>query len=446
MPAISPPSAPAAPAAPAAAKPASAPAAAPKPAAEPKPVPGQPSKQTPLPGERDPSDYMGEIEDALDTLSDEEDARAEGRAPAKGKAKEKAEPEEKPNAGKKDGEIEEGEETDLEAAAAPESKEKKEEKPEPTKIGDLRTAYRELKKWRNDNEPKLAQLQTLEAKVKELETGNPPEVKALQERLKAAESRRDELEAEMAHVDYSKSAEFQEKFVKPYHQAWADALSDLKEMEVELPDGKTRQATEDDLVELANLPLSKARSRANELFGDSADDMMAHRREILRLSKAQADALEESRTKAVERKQITETQRKEMAENAAKAFTESKQEYEKRWPKMFAPKEGDAEGNALLEKGRALANRLFAPTEETRPKTPAEAIRLHAIMWQKIANHDRLARWLKNANARIKELETSLAEYETSDPNGGLTDNAGRGSANGDDAEAEIDALARKGV
>lgn len=370
----------------------------------------------------------------LDRLSEEGDAAAEGRkpnAPAKPAAERGVEP---PDPNKPPGDKP-GDQPPIEPG-------------EPVKISDLRTAYQTLKKKVKDEfEPKLQQVQTLEAKVKELESVNPPEVSVLQERLAAAEKRRDELETEIRFVDYSKSKEFADKYQKPYTDAWRSALNDLAELTVEDADGSTRRATQEDLLKLSNLPLGEARRQANALFGDSADDVMAHRRKIIELSNAQTKAIDDARLAGTEKAKLTSAERKAQFEQTQKAWGEVNAAIVKKWPHMFGPVEGDTEGNALLTKGLALADKLFSPTAENRPKSPEEALQIHAMIRNKVANHDRLALRLKVARERIVELESSLKEFEAHSPNGGLSGGSpGAGTKDFmEEVDAEIDAMDKQG-
>lgn len=380
---------------------------------------------------------MGDIAADLDKLSEEGEAKAEGRKPGEKRVDKPPVAPPKPAPGAK---PPEGGDKPPEGDKPPAAPESLVDGPEPVKVSDLRTAHTALrKKVKEDYEPKI---QTLEARIKELEVANPPEVKALQERLTAAEKRRDELESEIVYVNYAKSKEFDDKYARPYREAWADALRDLKQLPIN-EEGRTREATEDDLLELANLPLGQARQRAIALFGDSADDIMMHRRKIIDLSNAQAKALEDQRTAGLEKAKTAEAEMKGRREKTLKLWTESNTAIVKKWPHMFDKVEGDQEGNDLLDKGEALADRLFSPTEENRPKSEEEAVRLHALMRQKIRNHDRLALWLKKANAKIKELEKALEDFEKSGPTGGLGgDPNGKGTADFmEDANAEIDRM-----
>jgi hypothetical protein len=227
-------------------------------------------------------------------------------------------------------------------------------------------------------------------------------------------------------------------------------LADLKELTVELPDGSTRPATQDDMVELANMPLGRARIRARELFGENADDVMIHRRKILDLSQAQAKALEEARAHGLENSKLQEAEQKTSAERRNQLWNQSNETIGTKWPRMFRAVEGDDEGNAMLTKGTALADRAFAPTAETAPKSDEERIFLHAMIRNKAANHDRVALWLKRANERIKDLEKALSEYEASGPNGGLdgegAPGAGKSGSYMESADAELDALDKRGA
>lgn len=387
---------------------------------------------------------MGEIGADLDQLSAEGDAEAEGTRRAKPKA---AKPKEAAPA------------KPVEAPAKPEEgSEATPAKPEdaaidehePTGLVEIRTAFRDLKKKiQQDYTPRLSKLADLEAKVKEYESNGSVDVKALQEKVTSLDARNKELEQHVKFVDYQQSDEFKKNFQQPYIEAWESAMADLRELKVEDSEGNFRDATQGDLVKLANLPLGEARKLANAMFGDSADDVMAHRRRIIDLSDKQTKALEDAKKSATEQAALRTSQQAEAQRKSLQLWKDANNEIVTKWPAMFGPVEGDEEGNTMLQKGEAMADRLFSPTEENRPKSIEEAVRVHALMRQKIRNHDRLALWLKKARARIKELEGSLAEYEKSNPNGGIS---GGGEARGgtgsyiEDANAEIEELNRKGA
>lgn len=323
--------------------------------------------------------------------------------------------------------------------------------PEPVKIVDLRNSYRALKKQIKEQfKPEVAKLQ---AKVKELEEGSgaTQEITAKMEQI---QKRNKELEDQISFVDYSKSEEFQTKFVKPYNEAYYRAVNDFSQLRVRVPDGtdpetgetkfKFRPADDKDLIKLANMSLAEMDEEAEAMFGKSAPRVIRHVERVRELAIAQQEALDSAaknaearRTEMANTQKLNSTKGREMFEAERKRLVE-------KYPKFFAKDEADPEGNELLDKGISMANRIFMRTPENTPKTAEEAVRLHALAYQKIANHDRLARKFKQARARVAELEKALAEYEESEPKGGKAGEAGKAGGILDamaDANAELDSL-----
>src|SRR6185369_12722913 len=449
------PSAPAAPAKPVAApKPAPAPkpaAATPAPAAQPKPAP----KAAPKPAapERPAIQPKHEVDgDWLNTVGKElEDLDATGKVtrPApKPKAKPKAEVPDAPDA--PDAPAEEETQTEIQPPDAPDAPETP--APEVPEEADLKTnaglrkAFdRAQLKIKNELEPELTKART---RIKELESREPEEVTPLREKLTAIEKRNQELENEIEYVNYSSSKEFQEKYAQPYLNAWNRALNDVQQLTVETENGETRQATEEDLLYISRLKLGEAITQADAMFGRGTPTILRHRELIRELAEAQDNALRTAKDKGGERLKAQQAQSQQQTEKMRKMWTQTNQALAEKYKTWFAPEEGDQEGNALLDKGRKLADRMFSPTEETRPKRSEEAVRLHALIYNKAANHDRLALRLKKASARVAELEESLKQYEESEPHGGRPGAGGRPSSAtsaANEYESEIDALSAKG-
>lgn len=326
----------------------------------------------------------------------------------------------------------------------------------PKTFKDLRAGYdNAIKEIKQTWKPKV---EALEQEVANLKAGvstnghAAEEIKSWREKAEAAEKRAAELDSHLKFVDYKKSKEFTEKYERPYNEAWAKAISELNELTVKVRTGTDdvgepvygeRKATANDMMTLANLPLGEARKAAKEMFGDNADDMMAHRRKIRELSDAQEKALTDAEKAAKETQDNQFNQTKAQAEEAGKLWSAANQTLAQKYPRWFAPADGDDEGNALLQKGFATVDRMFAPTPETAPKTPQEAVALHALIRNKAANHDRLALRVKKANARVAELESELEKFHASEPGADTT--SAPGSAGGTDwraeADAEIDSL-----
>ncbi len=255
--------------------------------------------------------------------------------------------------------------------------------------------------------------------------------KEFADQIASLNKRNEDLENEMRFVNYGKSKEFQEKYQAPYESAWKRAVSELAEITVTDPQtSATRAASPEDLLTLVNLPLGKAREVANTLFGDFADDVMAHRKELRGLFDAQQVALEEAKKNGGERE-------KQMMEAHQRQLTETQEFIKKTWEasnaevlsstklsRFFSPVEGDEEGNARLAKGYALADKAFAENPldpKLTPEQRATAVKRHVALRNRAAAFGRLVDTVEKLEAKNAELTKKLQEIQGTTPStGGL--------------------------
>jgi hypothetical protein len=312
---------------------------------------------------------------------------------------------------------------------------------EPGKIHEVRQAYRTLKAAvKTEYKPTI---ERLEARVKELESAAPQSGEIVKQ-FEAEKQRVQELESQIEFLDFSRSKTFQEKYEQPYVDAWKRALGDFQRLRVKVagpadeqsgePTFTMRQATQEDLLSLANMDLSEMDAKAHEMFGLSAPRVIAHVEKVRDLAVARENAIAQAQKTSSERRKAAETERTMAQSKRNDIWQSSNKELVTKYRKMFGEVPEDAPGNELLKKGRLEAEKLFNPTEANRFATPEEAIKGHALMWHKIANHDRLVRWLKGAKAEISELKKALAEFERSEPPGGKG-GGGTHTPSGDPAE-----------
>lgn len=258
---------------------------------------------------------------------------------------------------------------------------------------------------------------------------DPKEKEELTTRLSTYEKRAKELEDEIRYVNFTKSEEYAAKYQKPYEEAWVKAMSDLGELTIEDPaTGQSRPIKAQDVLDLVNLPLQKAREQANTLFGDFADDVMAHRKEIKNLFEAQQKALDDARKNGAAREEQRHRQIQEYREKVHKEinqiWTEANEAVlkdEKNAP-FFKPVEGDEEGNKRLSRGYELADRAFTLNPADPRLTPdqrAEAVRIHAAVRNRAAAAGRLLYWLQQERENTKALKAELAKYQGAEPGSG---------------------------
>ena len=317
------------------------------------------------------------------------------------------------------------------------------EPPKPVRAAELRTAYEGLKK--KVNEELQPTIQKLQAKIKQFETKAPEDTAPVLEKIKTLEARNAELEKTMALVDYEQSNDYQTKYEKPYADMWGKAAAAFNQLTVKEPTGtnpdtgeptfSVRRATEADLIKLGALPLSELDEAAQAMFGPSAPRAVQYIERLRDLAEAKQTAIIEAKQKAGEWKSQRSLESSNALKNRVAAWAGINKSLQEKFPKAFVPESGDADDAAAHTKGFALADLMFLGASELKPEqiealpesfrdavkanqplTEAQKVQLHALARLKMANHDRKVAALKKANARIAELENTLADYEESEP------------------------------
>lgn len=238
------------------------------------------------------------------------------------------------------------------------------------------------------------------------------------------EKRAAELEEEIKFVNYSKSKEFKEKYEQPYFASWNRARDELKGVTIETAEGQNRPMNDMDMLELVNLPLASAKSKAVELYGDLAPEVMQFRNEIRKSSDDQQRALEDARKVGVARdkdvSERTQRERGEMNKSILETWDKANNEVleDPKHGINFKPRDGDQQGNQLLAKGFELADRAFREnaSSATTSEERAGIVRRHAAVRNRAAAYGRLVFDNTQAQAKIASLEKLVAEYKGSEP------------------------------
>lgn len=274
-----------------------------------------------------------------------------------------------------------------------------------------------------------ARTSKLEKELSELKTSVVPEQdrKSWSERIEKIEARNKELEDEIRYVNYEKSKEFKEQYEQPYVSAWETATAELSEIVwTDEETGERRHAKPEDLWQLVNLPLDKAREAADKYFGRFADDVMGHRKEIRGLLDKRSKALVKARENGAEREKLQHEQSQksqiEMATKAKAAWDKANEATlaDEKYGKYFTPIEGDMEGNQRLAKGYQLVDRAFNEDIFDPKLTPEQreaVIKRHAAVRHRAAAFSRLRYQNEQLESTIAQLKTELENYQKSDPN-----------------------------
>lgn len=271
----------------------------------------------------------------------------------------------------------------------------------------------------------------LEKKV--AESSSLPEAKQKEylSQIETLQKRNEQLENEMRFVNYQESEEFKGKYQKPYEEAWSRAMSELQDIQITDPNTQVvRPATHQDLLEICQLPLNKARELANAVFGDFADDIMAYRKEIKSLFSARESALKEAKetgaTRDKTQRELMAKQTGEIHEQVKASWEKATQEYtsDERYARFFTPVEGDQDGNQRLAKGFALVDRAWAENPADPRLTPeqrAAAVRRNAAVRFRAAAFGRVVALLNASHAELEATRNELAQFKGSVPPTGGT-------------------------
>jgi hypothetical protein len=341
------------------------------------------------------------------------------------------------------------EEQELPAEETPEAKAQVPEGQKPPVEGDKKR----VNPWKLVDNYK-GQVANLQKEISDLRTSALPakEREEFEAKLHVMEERNKALENHMGFMDYSKTKDFQEKYQQPYENAWMRAMTELKELYVPTEDGN-RAFTPEDLLQLVNLPLDKARAVSDELYGPYSNDVMGFRKEIRQLFDSQERALNDAKTNGA-------SKMKEHFANQQKLAGQIGQFVKETWNNVnesilrdetyghyFTPTESDPDANQRLAKGFELVDRAFnenpsdprLSTEERRA-----IIKRHAAVRNRAAAFGRLVYDLKKASDEVAELKKELSRYRGSEPPTGGTPRSGAAPAGPTNAHEEVFGALRK--
>jgi hypothetical protein len=288
-------------------------------------------------------------------------------------------------------------------------------------LKDVRTAFKEQLKrereWSREKEQVKIKLTDYETKFK---SGDTEAARALAAELEASKAKATELETRIRALDYTKSEEFREKFVKPVTKALENAYTDLKEMAVTDENGEVRAATEDDFKALLQMPLGQATTTAKRMFGDLASEVLAHRRAIVQIERSKREALENSSKASEEAIQRQTAEQAKREQRLQSTFQQRTTELETKYPDLFKSRDGDAEGNELMGNGRKLVELLNDPAleEDNRIRIAAEVNARTIGYGRLLRDFKRATEELKVANAKLKAFDGSEPREGTVAPNG----------------------------
>ena len=292
----------------------------------------------------------------------------------------------------------------------------------------------------------------------------PEEKKAYEDKVAAAEKRRNELEEHIKYVDYTKSEEYKKQYEQPFFDTYKESRETVALLKVTDPTtGEIRQAKPEDFDAIVAITdINERADKIEELFGTGikAQQVLAASEKTLAAWKAKENALATYKTKSGEMEKARMEARTKESGEILKAFKETTAEGVTKYPHLFAPADGDDKGNAALESGFALAKLAFGAIEATDAAKlpqwvqermvngklpPVEMAKLHAAIVNKAGAFDRVRFQNKQLAKQIKDLQAKLDGFKSSQPGNGQETAPNReasGNASFSDIDKAFDALA----
>lgn len=301
-------------------------------------------------------------------------------------------------------------------------------------------------------------IKTLESKLAEVQKAgelgdNHPEIVRMRGEIEKREKRLAEVENHLRYKDYEASTEYQDQYHKPYLTTAGEATKRAVQLKVTDPaSGTARALTPEEFWSIVHIDDADAAINAAEkLFGEGsakANFVIERRNEILLAHQRAEKAKGEFKKNAAELTRKQQEDFTKLGQERSATFKKLMTEGIEKDPTLYKPEEGDNEGNALLENGFHLVDRVFsggAPAKEGEaPMSPQEMIAAHAQIRNDAAAFPRLAHKYKAATSRIAGLEAALDEYEKSTPAKGEAPAGDGGPAREDDMESVLAGLDKR--
>lgn len=287
---------------------------------------------------------------------------------------------------------------------------------------ELRNAYERTK---TEKIELLRRNKELTDRIASIEKNAPKaiQVEALAKENEVLKKQNDELQSHIRVVDYSKSAEYAEKYQAPLDSAVATAKDLVGMLKVNEPteDGtpNRRQATWNDFAKLFNAHPGDLDEQAHAMFGASAPRVVAKIDEIKALGKRADNAVAESHKLATEHQSRQVAEQTARREKATQLFRDATTELMEKHPQFFKEVDGDEEGNKMLRAGMDLVNQIYAGAKDM----PLEKrVKVDAMVRLRAAAFGRTATKLQAVQKELEAAKAELASFKKTSPKQGPTD------------------------
>jgi hypothetical protein len=285
--------------------------------------------------------------------------------------------------------------------------------PKPVQTGGPKELRAELDRVKGELQATNKAKSDLEAKIADYEAKGK-DTTALVEQMKARDEAIEKLQGELRAVKHETAPEFKAKFDKPFNDAAALAEQDVKSMQVLNTEGVVvRAGTFEDLNRLwltyKESP-AKGIAEARALFGDDAQIVTDHLKELRRLDYARNNALAEEREQWKQKDEAERAQAATNRENISRLQKQVEKELSESVAEYHDPPE-DKEASNLRNEGY----KIF----DTRPQTFQQHVIKQAHIRHAFAALGPTKLKLLRAESERDALKAKVEELEGKTPGGG---------------------------
>lgn len=285
------------------------------------------------------------------------------------------------------------------------------------------------------------QLTALQEKVKALESkpveapGDVKKVEAYEKQIQELSDTIKSREKVIAELDFSRSPDFQKRFISRYNNAQKTAEAEIAQLTVTEGDTQ-RAATAQDFALLMQLPLRDQITRARAMFGDAADVFFQHRNILQNIRREGMEALQQANEDAEQLRSQRDAQTKEEQRAYATTLESEEKALATDFPDLFGDTD-NPQASAAFKKGLDFAKKAL---DARNSMSPTERASHDAILKMTHAGYRRAVVEIKSLNSENKALKDELAKYRKSDPDTETTGKAPK--PEGDDDIGGIDKVA----
>ena len=262
----------------------------------------------------------------------------------------------------------------------------------------------------------------LRAEIEQLKQASPqaaPEVAKLQEAYTSLQKEVQQHRARLAESDYSKSPEYEEKYLAPYKQAYLRGHAVVKGLVVTEKDETTgqvttRRGTEKDFDRLYNMNDSDADQAAEAMFGASARRVIAMRDTAKERGEMAYQAVQSETVKYTEKQKQNQVQTAQQRMALAGLFRKVHEDLLKKHAEWFGEKDGDNEWNQALAKGRQITNQRF--TEAYGKLAPEQRVVLDAQIYNRASAFEPMRVLVNRLKAQLAESQKAVDQLRGSGP------------------------------